>query len=95
MKISFHRTLVLLGLIIWISETVYFGFNDTPQSGWEKILDFVSFLMIIWGVIGDVLSGISVNKYYARENEYNIENAKITFTEGSSANFGYKGRSEI
>lgn len=76
---KFHRILALLGLIIWVSETVYFGFNDTPINGWEKTLDFVSMIFIIWGIFGDVLSGITIVKNYENESTYSVKNGEFNF----------------
>lgn len=54
--------LAFAGFAIWILETVYFGYNETPQSGAEAILDFVSAVMIVWGILGDLASTLYVVK---------------------------------
>ena len=59
-----YNLLVLFGLILWLSETAFFGWNETPQSGLEAMLDSISWLFIVWGIIGDVLKGLRVSKHY-------------------------------
>jgi hypothetical protein len=54
--------LVFAGLALWIVETAMFGFNDKPGSGQEKMLDQLSMILIWWGIIGDILSGVTVQK---------------------------------
>ena len=68
---TFYRLLVLLGFIVWFSETAYFGFNAVPHSNAEKMLDIISQIAIVWGVIGDVLNGLKISKH-----EHNITNTK-------------------
>jgi len=79
LHMKFHKILAFIGLMLWVSETVYFGFNDTPINGWEKILDFVSVIFIIWGVFGDVLSGITIVKKYENESTYNVQKGEFNF----------------
>lgn len=55
-------TLAFAGFAIWILETIYFGYNATPQSGAESVLDFVSAVMIVWGILGDLASTLYVVK---------------------------------
>lgn len=57
-----YKWLVLTGLVVWVVSTAYFGWNATPQSGQEGVLDTVSWVAIIWGVIGDVTSNLSITK---------------------------------
>lgn len=52
---SYYVILAFTGLVIWIIETTYFGFNKHPKSGIESILDFVSMLFLFWGVTGNIL----------------------------------------
>jgi len=50
--------IIALGIVLWILETALFGWNTTAQSAPEMILDVLSWLLIIWGVIGDIADGI-------------------------------------
>lgn len=61
-----YKLLAVLGVILWIAETAYFGFNDKPTTGAEKALDFLALYMIVWGAVGDVFvnSHICVHRHY-------------------------------
>ena len=54
--------IAIAGLMLWLLENSYFGWNVTAQSGAEKFFDAVSFILIFWGVIGDILSGMTIHK---------------------------------
>lgn len=58
----FYRWLAILGIALWFAETAYFGFNKTPGSGLEGALDFLSGVMIFWGIIGDLLTNVRITK---------------------------------
>lgn len=65
-KKRFYRWLAILGIVLWFAETAYFGFNDKPENGLEGALDALSFIMIGWGIVGDLLSNLKITKH-----EYN------------------------
>lgn len=44
-KIAFY--LFVAGVIWWIAENIYFGWNRTPESTLEGIADFI--VWILWG----------------------------------------------
>ena len=54
-------------LFIWAIETAFFGFNDMPETGLEKFLDVISFVLLVWGVIGDITTNQKV--VVSKENE--------------------------
>lgn len=60
--LNFHKVIALVGLVLWAVETAYFGFNKESQSGAESLLDNISFILIGWGILGDLLNGISISK---------------------------------
>ena len=62
MKKPPYSILVLAGFTLWILETWYFGWNMKAQSAPESILDAISWSLIVWGIIGDILSGIIIIK---------------------------------
>lgn len=59
---TYYRLLVLVGIILWLAETAYFGWNDRPQSNAEKFLDTLSWIFIIWGMLGDISSNLTIKK---------------------------------
>lgn len=79
---TFYKWLVVIGIIFWIAETWYFGWNREPQSAQEGIADFIVGIMIFWGVIGDVLQNVRIQKFNTTHNNINtktvqIENAEL------------------
>lgn len=57
-----YFAIATFGFVLWLAETAYFGFNATPENNIEKTLDLVSGILIGWGIIGDILSGIEIHK---------------------------------
>lgn len=41
-----------IGLVLWFLETAYFGFNETPVNGVEKMLDSVATITMAYGFLG-------------------------------------------
>ena len=56
MKISYDH-IFWAGLILWLLETAYFGWNETAQSGAERVLDIVSAGLVLYGVVGIIARG--------------------------------------
>lgn len=69
--------ILVLGFIIWVAETAYFGFNAKPESGVEAFLDLVSGAMMIYGIIGDLLSNVEIHKNYYKYKETNIKTRSV------------------
>lgn len=57
-----YFVIATVGFVLWISETAYFGFNAKPENNIEATLDFISALLIGWGIIGDILKGVEIHK---------------------------------
>lgn len=57
-----HIIIAGAGLALWLAETAYFGFNAKPSNGLEATLDLLSTILILWGIIGDILSGVTIQK---------------------------------
>lgn len=82
---SKYTKIVIIGFVLWISETAYFGFNATPENAIESTLDFISGVLIAWGILGDLLSNVTiVKKTYSRSNtnidkveKFIVENPKV------------------
>jgi hypothetical protein len=49
-----YEMLMFAGWILWFLESWTFGWNDEPCCLLEKILDIISLLMIIYGLIGSI-----------------------------------------
>lgn len=54
--------ILIIGLAIWLAENIYFGFNKEPENGVEGFFDALSAIIIFWGIAGDILSGLVINK---------------------------------
>ena len=77
-KESFYKILVFVSFTIWLLSTWYFGWNDTAENGAEKAIDTMTWLGIIWGVLGDITQNLKITKI---DNTYIGSNAKtIDFT---------------
>ena len=50
------------GLALWFGETWYFGWNYKAKSVPEMMLDNISTILMIWGIIGDILSNVKLEK---------------------------------
>ena len=74
-----YATLALAGFTIWMLETAYFGYNRTAQSGIEHILDTISWIFIIWGVLGDILTNLKIEK----TTHYDIHTKTVEVKEGN------------
>jgi len=61
-KIKFYKVLAIAGVILWVSETAYFGWNKTAQSSMENMLDVISHIMIFWGIVGDITQNLTIQK---------------------------------
>lgn len=86
-----YFTILVIGFVIWIAETAYFGFNDNPENGMEAFLDVVSFGMIFYGLIGDLLTNVRIQKHY--HNTTNINTKKVQFQdEAKIASYNVKMR---
>lgn len=57
-----YIAIFLTGFVLWIAETAFFGWNQKPTNGFEAILDVLSTALIIWGIAGDILSGVTFAK---------------------------------
>lgn len=72
---KFYRFLVLAGFIFWISESAYFGWNEKPINVFERWADIASQIMLWWGIIGDLLTNIKIEK--SETNNINTKNVNI------------------
>lgn len=72
-----HAILILAGLVIWLVPTAIFGFNDKPANPFERLTDFVGGTMLIWGIAGDILHGITIVKTTKARTVINTKTLKI------------------
>lgn len=59
---SLYKILFFGGLILWWVETAYFGWNKTPGSALESMLDLTSTILIFYGAIGDISRNLTIKK---------------------------------
>lgn len=62
MKNKKYIILAFVGIFLWLIETAYFGWNKKPESGAETFLGVVSWVFILWGVIGDIAINLKIEK---------------------------------
>lgn len=59
-----HLILIGLGVALWLGENIAFGWNAKPESSLEATLDTISLLLVAWGIIGDLLTGVELHKHH-------------------------------
>lgn len=72
-----YMILVVAGFILWIAETAYFGWNRTPETSGEATLDFISGIMIGWGILGDLLRNVTIVKRNTTVNNINTKTVEV------------------
>ncbi len=50
-KANWYDLVFLIGFILWVGETAYFGFNRTPESDIEKFFDIASVIIMVYGLV--------------------------------------------
>lgn len=74
--------ILILGTVLWLAETAYFGFNAKPENGIEATLDTLALFMIIYGFVGDLLRNVRVTKHYhnisTTRHTINTKNVEVT-----------------
>lgn len=78
--------ILLIGFTLWVVETVAFGFNAKPESGLEGFLDTVAFLLMGYGIFGDLLTNVEIHKNYYRYKETNIKTRSVNINGYRKAN---------
>jgi hypothetical protein len=73
-----HLIIIGIGLVVWLAETAAFGWNRTPHSYAEARWDGLGVIIILWGVIGDVLSNVEFHKNYYKYKETNIKTKTVS-----------------
>jgi hypothetical protein len=76
-----YLIIAVTGLAISLIETGLFGWHWKAQSGAEHFWDVFSSILIAWGVIGDILTGVRIHKHY--NNTTTINTDKVDFKDGA------------
>lgn len=79
MKKSKYFYILVAGFVLWVIETAAFGFNAKPESGLEGFLDTVATIMMLYGVVGDLLTNVEIHKHsnYYKYKETNIKTRNV------------------
>lgn len=72
-----HTAIALIGIALWLAESAYFGWNEKPSGTPEKYLDLLSGVLIVWGIVGDVLRGVTFVKRNTTVNNINTKTVKV------------------
>ena len=77
-----YFAIATFGFVLWIAETAFFGFNVKSESTAETLFDFISGILIAWGIIGDILANVTIiKKNYSTFNEtHNITTKEVKVT---------------
>jgi len=71
--------LALVGFLIWFIGTWHGGFSMEPQSNFERLTDFVGPILMVWGIIGDILSGVEIHKVDKSVHNHDIHTQNVDF----------------
>ncbi len=86
-----HAILIGLGLAIWLIETAFFGWNWTAHSSAERFWDTVSGVLLFWGIVGDILSGLNITfaKNIAENHDHmQADKLYLQIKKGATFSFG-------
>lgn len=71
-----YLIIVLIGALTWLTNTWYWGWNLEPINNIERFFDVVAWTLIFWGIIGDILNGVTWHK--TANNYVEIKPEKLT-----------------
>ena len=57
-----YNYILLAGFLLWFIGTWHGGWQMEAQSNFERFTDTISTILIVWGIFGDILSGIQIHK---------------------------------
>lgn len=77
MKPKRYFRILVAGFVLWVVETAYFGFNASPENSVEALLDMIAAGMIIYGLIGDLVTNVEIHKNYYKYKETNIKTRSV------------------
>lgn len=87
--------LIGLGVTIWFVETAAFGWNWTAQTPAEKFWDSLATLLVLWGVISDILNGLTItfSKHIAENHDHmQADKLYLQIKKGATFSFGAEDR---
>ena len=65
------------GLALWLAETAYFGWNMQAGSVQEEVLNTISLILMVYGVVGSWIKSIGVDIIIVSgESEISISSKK-------------------
>ena len=57
-----YTYMAIAGFIIWLIGTWHGGWQETPQSVFERCTDILGLYLTVWGVLGDILKNLTFQK---------------------------------
>jgi len=57
-----YKTMAIIGMILWLTESWYFGWNIEAVTSAEKYMDTFFSVLVLWGVFGDLSSNMCIIK---------------------------------
>lgn len=46
-----HDYIIISAIVLFVLQNIYFGFNETAQSGAEHVADNVTMILALWGFL--------------------------------------------
>jgi len=59
-----YNLMVFIGFVIWILGTWYGGWQDKASTPLEHITDILGWLLVVWGMMGDIANNLTIAKNY-------------------------------
>lgn len=84
-----HAIIIGIGLAVWLAETAAFGWNWHPQSYAEARWDGLGIVIILWGIIGDIFSGLEIHKHYNDNSTTNITTDKVNAPDATTLHYHF------
>ena len=46
------------GLLLWLAQTAFFGWNILPVSKMDNVIDYFTYALMAYGVVGGLLNAL-------------------------------------
>lgn len=76
-KLKLGRTLVLIGVLFWVIENMYFGWNKSPMSELEEKSDLIVRFLVNIGFFIYILPIYSLYENAVKNSEKNNDENKV------------------
>lgn len=72
-KRSEYLILFVSGILVFVLSNIYFGWNETAQSGAERVFDFIWHVLVVLGGFGVAVRSLIEEAFLDTEHDIKIE----------------------